>query len=120
MYTTIAHDNTNTINNTHQQQHYSGLAVKKMINCGAGVVDADYRGNIGIVLFKVGPTDFEVDVGDRIAQLILEHISMAPAVKVWELNDTKRGIAGFGSTGVCALEGEGTSGPGHFGYASTL
>ena len=59
-------------------------------------------------------------VGDRIAQLILEQISMAPAVKVWELNDTKRGIAGFGSTGVCALEGEGTSGPGHFGYASTL
>ena len=76
-----------------------------MIDCGAGVVDADYRGNVGVVLFNFGPTDFEVNVGDRIAQLILEQISMVPAVQVEELTETERGVGGFGSTGVSkALE----------------
>mmetsp|Transcript_17197 Transcript_17197/g.28240 ORF Transcript_17197/g.28240 Transcript_17197/m.28240 type:complete len:172 (+) Transcript_17197:138-653(+) len=78
----------------------SGLAVKKMIDCGAGVVDADYRGNVGVVLFNFGPEDFEVAIGDRIAQLILEQISMVPAVQVEELTETERGAGGFGSTGV--------------------
>lgn len=78
----------------------SGLAVKKMIDCGAGVVDADYRGNVGVVLFNFGPEDFAVKVGDRVAQLILEQISMAPAVRVEELTGTQRGEGGFGSTGV--------------------
>lgn len=79
---------------------YSGLAVKKMIDCGAGVVDADYRGNVGVVLFNFGTEDFHVEIGDRIAQLILEQISMVPAVKVEELTETERGAGGFGSTGV--------------------
>mmetsp|Transcript_12221 Transcript_12221/g.18129 ORF Transcript_12221/g.18129 Transcript_12221/m.18129 type:complete len:171 (-) Transcript_12221:120-632(-) len=78
----------------------SGLAVKKMIDCGAGVVDADYRGNVGVVLFNFGSEDFEVSIGDRIAQLILEQISMVPAVQVDELTETERGVGGFGSTGV--------------------
>jgi len=84
----------------------SGLAVKKMIDCGAGVVDADYRGNVGVVLFNFGPEDFEVSVGDRIAQLMLEQISMVPAVKVEELTETHRGEGGFGSTGVSSGEKE--------------
>ena len=71
-----------------------------MIDCGAGVVDADYRGNVGVVLFNFGQTDFEVNIGDRIAQLILEQISMVPAVQVEELTETERGVGGFGSTGV--------------------
>ena len=71
-----------------------------MIDCGAGVVDADYRGNVGVVLFNFGQSDFEVNVGDRIAQLILEQISMVPALKVEELTETERGVGGFGSTGV--------------------
>jgi deoxyuridine 5'-triphosphate nucleotidohydrolase len=79
---------------------HSGLAVKKMIDCGAGVVDADYRGNVGVVLFNFGSEDFHVEVGDRIAQLILEQISMVPAVQVEELTETERGAGGFGSTGV--------------------
>eukprot|EP00584_Thalassiosira_punctigera_P002845 CAMPEP_0172531522 /NCGR_PEP_ID=MMETSP1067-20121228/4897_1 /TAXON_ID=265564 ORGANISM="Thalassiosira punctigera, Strain Tpunct2005C2" /NCGR_SAMPLE_ID=MMETSP1067 /ASSEMBLY_ACC=CAM_ASM_000444 /LENGTH=175 /DNA_ID=CAMNT_0013315913 /DNA_START=173 /DNA_END=700 /DNA_ORIENTATION=- len=78
----------------------SGLAVKKMIDCGAGVVDADYRGNVGVVLFNFGPEDFKVEIGDRIAQLILEKISMVPAMKVEDLTETQRGEGGFGSTGV--------------------
>lgn len=58
------------------------------------------RGNVGVVLFNFGPEDFEVAVGDRIAQLILEQISMVPAVQVEELTETERGAGGFGSTGV--------------------
>ena len=78
----------------------SGLAVKKMIDCGAGVVDADYRGNVGVVLFNFGTEDFHVEIGDRIAQLILEQISMVPAIQVEELTETERGVGGFGSTGI--------------------
>ena len=70
-----------------------------MIDCGAGVVDADYRGNVGVVLFNFGTENFEVEVGDRIAQLILEQISMVPAVQVEELTETQRGAGGYGSTG---------------------
>ena len=78
----------------------SGLAFKHGIDVGAGVVDADYRGPVGVILFNFGKEDFEVNKGDRIAQLILEKICMADAVLVEELDDTKRGAAGFGSTGV--------------------
>lgn len=55
----------------------SGLAVKKMIDVGAGVVDYDYRGPVGVVLFNHGSEDFKVSKGDRVAQLILERICMA-------------------------------------------
>jgi dUTP pyrophosphatase len=78
----------------------SGLAVKKFIDVGAGVVDADYRGPVGVVLFNFGSEDFVVEKGDRVAQLILEKISMVEAVEVDELTDTQRGSGGFGSTGV--------------------
>ncbi|CAE8667623.1 unnamed protein product, partial [Polarella glacialis] len=78
----------------------SGLAAKKMLHVGAGVVDYDYRGEVGVVLFNHGPEDFPVAAGDRIAQLILEEISMAPCVEVETLEDTARGAGGFGSTGV--------------------
>ena len=78
----------------------SGLAVKNFIDVGAGVVDYDYRGNVGVVLFNHNDVDFEIKRGDRIAQLILERISMADCVEVEELADTERGTGGFGSTGV--------------------
>jgi dUTP pyrophosphatase len=52
----------------------SGLALKKGIDVGAGVIDADYRGNVGVILFNLGDEDFKVATGDRIAQLILECI----------------------------------------------
>jgi deoxyuridine 5'-triphosphate nucleotidohydrolase len=74
--------------------------VKNFIDVGAGVVDYDYRGNVGVVLFNHGEQDFAIARGDRVAQLILERISMAPAVEVQELTDTARGSGGFGSTGV--------------------
>jgi deoxyuridine 5'-triphosphate nucleotidohydrolase len=79
----------------------SGLAVKNFIDTGAGVVDYDYRGNVGVVLFNHAEEDFSVRRGDRVAQLILERISMvAAAQEVQELAETSRGAGGFGSTGV--------------------
>ena len=82
----------------------SGLAAKKMIQVGAGVVDYDYRGEVGVVLFNHGSEDFEIAVGDRVAQLVLEKVAMGPAVEVEELEATERGAGGFGSTGVAARE----------------
>ena len=78
----------------------SGLALKKFIDVGAGVVDADYRGEVGVVLFNHGDQDFEVKMGDRIAQLILEQISTPEVVEVSGLGETVRGSSGFGSTGM--------------------
>jgi dUTP pyrophosphatase len=80
----------------------SGLTVKKGIHVGAGVVDADYRGEVGVVLFNLGQEDFEIQPGDRIAQLVLEQILMVPVQEVQELDETVRGAGGFGSTGVAA------------------
>jgi len=77
----------------------SGLALKKHIDVGAGVVDSDYRGNVGVVLFNFGTEDFPVSHGDRIAQLILERISSAPVVER-SPRATARGSAGFGSSGL--------------------
>ena len=78
----------------------SGLALKRFIDVGAGVVDADYRGEVGVVLFNHGDQDFEVKMGDRIAQLILEKISTPAVEEVSGLDDTVRGSGGFGSTGI--------------------
>jgi dUTP pyrophosphatase len=80
----------------------SGLAAKHMLHCGAGVVDADYRGEVGVVLFNHGATAFEVAAGDRIAQLILEKIAMLECVETESLDDTERGAGGFGSTGIAS------------------
>ena len=78
----------------------SGLAVKKFIDVGAGVIDQDYRGEVGVVLFSHSDTDFQVRQGDRIAQLILEKIETSVVQDVQELSETKRGTYGFGSTGL--------------------
>jgi dUTP pyrophosphatase len=78
----------------------SGLAVKNFIDTGAGVVDYDYRGPIGIVLFNHSDNDFFIKRGDRVAQLILEKISMVDIIEVKELTSTERGGQGFGSTGI--------------------
>ncbi|KAH3687869.1 hypothetical protein WICPIJ_001162 [Wickerhamomyces pijperi] len=82
----------------------SGLAVKNGISTGAGVVDADYRGEVKVVLFNHSDKDFSVVKGDRIAQLVLEKIVNAEVVELSEeeLNkegETERGSGGFGSTG---------------------
>eukprot|EP00587_Corethron_hystrix_P012707 CAMPEP_0113314086 /NCGR_PEP_ID=MMETSP0010_2-20120614/10278_1 /TAXON_ID=216773 ORGANISM="Corethron hystrix, Strain 308" /NCGR_SAMPLE_ID=MMETSP0010_2 /ASSEMBLY_ACC=CAM_ASM_000155 /LENGTH=161 /DNA_ID=CAMNT_0000170283 /DNA_START=82 /DNA_END=567 /DNA_ORIENTATION=+ /assembly_acc=CAM_ASM_000155 len=78
----------------------SGLAAKKCIDVGAGVIDIDYRGPVGIILFNHADVDFDVKCGDRVAQLILEKISYADLIEVDDLDETQRGEGGFGSTGV--------------------
>lgn len=77
----------------------SGLAAKNSIDVGAGVIDADYRGNVGVILFNHSDTDFEVAIGDRIAQLILEKIVVPIIAEVDSTDETARGANGFGSTG---------------------
>lgn len=82
----------------------SGLAVKNFIDTGAGVVDEDYRGNLGVVLFNHSDVDFPVKKGDRVAQLVLEKIATPDIVEVDELDATDRGANGYGSTGVAATQ----------------
>ncbi|XP_058815481.1 deoxyuridine 5'-triphosphate nucleotidohydrolase [Topomyia yanbarensis] len=77
----------------------SGLAVKNFIDVGAGVVDEDYRGNLGVVLFNHSDVEFKVARGDRIAQFICERIFYPELEEVGSLTETERGSGGFGSTG---------------------
>ena len=62
-------------------------------------MDADYTGNVGVVLFNHGPKDFEVKAGDRVAQLVCECIVYPELMEVEALDKTDRGDGGFGSTG---------------------
>lgn len=78
----------------------SGLAVKNSIDTGAGVIDEDYRGNVGVLLFNHSDVDFQINRGDRIAQLVLEKIITPTVVEVDSLDETERNTGGFGSTGV--------------------
>jgi len=78
----------------------SGLAVKRGIAVGAGVIDPDYTGEVKVVLFNHGKHDFEINEGDRIAQLILERCETLPIRELESLEETDRGSGGFGSTGV--------------------
>ncbi|KAH8910718.1 dUTP diphosphatase [Coniochaeta sp. PMI_546] len=78
----------------------SGLASKNFIDTGAGVIDADYRGPVKVLLFNHSDTDFAISEGDRVAQLVLERIYTPDVVEVQELEESVRGAGGFGSTGV--------------------
>ena len=77
----------------------SGLAAKNHIDIGAGVVDQDYTGNVGVVMFNHAREDFEIKKGDRIAQFICEKIEYPELEEVASLVATDRGEGGFGSTG---------------------
>jgi deoxyuridine 5'-triphosphate nucleotidohydrolase len=78
----------------------SSLASKNFIDIGAGVIDATFRNNIGILIFNHSENDFKIEVGDRIAQLIIEVIRHPEVVEVDELPKTDRGEGGFGSSGL--------------------
>ena len=77
----------------------SGMALFHHISVGAGVIDEDYRGNIGVLLFNHSNTPFVIYRGDKIAQLICEKIYYPELKLVEKLDDTWRGTRGFGSTG---------------------
>jgi len=77
----------------------SGLAAQKGIDVLAGVIDADYRGEIGCLLYNAGAETVDLPAQTKICQLIIEKIITPEAVWVESLSDTSRGGGGFGSTG---------------------
>ncbi len=80
----------------------SGLSAKKGITVlnAPGTIDADYRGEIGVILVNLSNEAFTINNGERIAQLVIAEHARAEWVEVQELGDTSRGEGGFGSTGV--------------------
>ena len=79
----------------------SGLAVKKNITVlnTPGTIDADYRGEIKVILINLGKEKFIIENGERIAQMVVCPVIQAKLEEVKELSDTYRGSGGFGSTG---------------------
>lgn len=77
----------------------SSIASTKSVDVGAGVIDADYRGEVKVLLINNGNSAQSFAKGERIAQLILEKITTPDVVVVENLDDTDRGVGGFGSTG---------------------
>ncbi len=79
----------------------SGLASKFGICLanGIGVIDSDYRGEIGVALYNASKEDFTVQAGDRIAQMMIVPVAIATLCEVDSLDETARGQGGFGSTG---------------------
>lgn len=80
----------------------SGLAAKKGITVlnAPGTVDADYRGEVGVILVNLSNEEFTIENGERVAQLVIAKHERATWVEVNELSETARGAGGFGSTGV--------------------
>jgi len=80
----------------------SGLAAKKGVTVlnAPGTIDADYRGEIGVILVNLSNEDFTIENGERVAQLIIAKHERAEWTQVQELTETARGEGGFGSTGV--------------------
>ena len=79
----------------------SGLAIKHGLTVvnAPGTIDADYRGEVGIILFNFSEMPFRIKRGDRIAQLVIAKIEKARFVAVESLSETARGSGGFGHTG---------------------
>ncbi len=80
----------------------SGLALKHGITVlnTPGTIDADYRGEIGIVLVNLSDTDFTVNPGERIAQMVIAKYEQVTLEEVQQLDETERGAGGYGHTGV--------------------
>ena len=80
----------------------SGLALKHGITVlnTPGTIDADYRGEIGVVLINLSQEDFVIEDGERIAQMVIARHEQAELVVVEELDETERGAGGYGHTGV--------------------
>lgn len=79
----------------------SGLAIKKGITClnTPGTIDADYRGEIGVILINLSHEAFTINDGDRIAQMVVARHETVEWTPVEQLNETERGAGGFGHSG---------------------
>ena len=84
----------------------SGLALKHGVTClnTPGTIDADYRGEVKVLLINLGDADFTVERGMRIAQMVVAPVAQAVWQPVASLNETLRGAGGFGSTGTAAAK----------------
>jgi dUTP pyrophosphatase len=84
-----------------QMRPRSGLALKQGITClnSPGTIDADYRGELKVILINLSDTHQTILHGDRIAQLVFARVEIANLILVQQLNDTARGEGGFGHTG---------------------
>jgi dUTP pyrophosphatase len=83
----------------------SGLALKHGVTVlnSPGTIDADYRGEVGVILVNLGQEPFTIERGERIAQMILAPVSQMSWLEVADLEESERGAGGFGSTGRGAL-----------------
>ncbi|MCF6304132.1 MAG: dUTP diphosphatase [Rhodobacteraceae bacterium] len=79
----------------------SGLALKHGVTLvnAPGTIDSDYRGEVGVILINFGNTDFQINHGDRIAQMVFASVIRCGIVETEILSETKRNQSGFGSTG---------------------
>tara|TARA_B100000902_G_scaffold55402_1_gene62093 strand:- start:18359 stop:18793 length:435 start_codon:yes stop_codon:yes gene_type:complete len=80
----------------------SGLAFKRGVSVlnSPGTIDADYRGEIGVILINLSDEDFIIEDGERIAQMVIQKHEQADWIEVNDLDETDRGVGGFGSTGI--------------------
>jgi len=78
----------------------SGIATKNSIKTLAGVVDAGYRGEVKIALINLGKSEYHVEAGAKVAQMLIQKIEEPEIVEVDELSSSVRGSGGFGSTGL--------------------
>ena len=86
-------------------QPRSGLALRHGVTClnTPGLIDSGYRGELKVLLINTDPSEpFEIERGDRIAQLVIQRVEQANFIEVDELPETVRGDGGFGSTGVAS------------------
>ena len=95
-----------SLNDCDQNDYYlriaprSGISYKNFLDIGAGVIDVDYRGEIKVLIFNHNNTDFKINIGDRIAQMIPERRNKVNIELTNNLDSTERNEGGFGSTGI--------------------
>src|SRR5579863_682674 len=86
----------------------SGIALHRGVTVlnAPGTIDSDYRGEVSVLLVNLGGEPFEITRGARIAQLIVAPVTRAHFVEAADLSETARGVGGYGSTGVTAVQGK--------------
>ena len=77
----------------------SGMAYKHGIDVFAGVIDSSYRGDVGVILYNSQYSNYKIEAGDRIAQIVFQKVQDFDLRLVTDLDDTERGLGGFGSSG---------------------
>ncbi|MCB9802827.1 dUTP diphosphatase [Candidatus Nomurabacteria bacterium] len=77
----------------------SGLAAKHGLHTLAGIIDSNYRGEIGVVMVNLSKEDYQIKIGDRVAQMLIQKIEVVDFEEVQELSETNRGENGFNSSG---------------------